>query len=166
MFFVPSASAPLGKLFIAEEVSQRIFSFSVNADGDINDDDTSETKRAGVYQRMLRHRQAGGTILYSTVFNEGRVDVFRLEDDGLLPDETFSRTAEDPNTLPVGLAIDEPNGTILYVTQAGSDRVDGFRIEDDGGLPDNPVTSTAEPVNASGKGIETFPDDVVIVPLP
>lgn len=165
MFFVPSASEPLGSLFVAEEVSQRIFTFPVNADGVIRDGDSRGTKRAGVYQRMLRHRHSSGTILYSSVFNEGRVDAFRLEG-GLLPNETFSRTAEDPNTLPVGLAMDEPNGTILYVTHAGVDRVDGFRIRSDGGLPDEPVTSTARPIDDRGRGIETFPNDVVIVPLP
>jgi hypothetical protein len=165
MFFDPSASAPLGKLFIAEEVSQRIFTFPVNADGVIADDDSSSTKRAGVYQRMLRHQRPGSDILYSSVFNEGRVDVFRLEN-GLLPDETFSRSAEDPRTLPIGLAIDGPNGTILYVAQGGVDRVDGFRIQADGGLPDEPATSTGPPIDISGNGLVTFPDDVVIVPLP
>ena len=148
-----------------EEVSQRIFTFPVTPDGEIQDDDSSSTNRAGVYQRMLRHPHPSGPLLYSSVFNEGRVDVFRLED-GVLPNETFSRTAEDPNTLPVGLAIDGPTGGILYVTQAGANRVDGFRIRDDGGLPDEPVTSTAPRVDAEGRDIDTFPDDVVIVPLP
>jgi 6-phosphogluconolactonase (cycloisomerase 2 family) len=165
VLFEPSASAPLGQLFISEEVSQRIFTFPVNADGVIANNDSSSTKRAGVYQRMLRHRHVGQDILYSSVYNEGRVDVFRMEN-GLLPDESFSRTAEDPNALPVGLIIDEPNGTILYVTEAGLDRVDGFRIRPDGGLEDEPATSTAPPVDAEGRSISTFPDDLVIVPLP
>ncbi len=165
MFFAPSASTPLGQLFIAEEASQRIFTFAVNADGVIDGDDSSQTKRAGVYQRMLRHQRPGNEILYSSVYNEGRVDVFRLEN-GLLPDETFSRTAEDPRSLPVGLAVDGPSGTILYVAQGGLDRVDGFRIQADGGLPDEPATSTASPVDPSGNGISTFPDDVAIILLP
>ena len=129
------------------------------------ENDSSSTQRSGVYQRMLRHPHPGGVVLYSSVYNEGRVDVFQLEG-GLLPDETFSRTAEDPNALPVGLIIDEPGGTILYVAQAGLDRVDGFRIRPDGGLEDEPVTTTAPPANADGHGFSTFPDDLVIVPLP
>lgn len=165
MFFDASSSAPLGELFISEEVSQRIFTFPVNADGVIDGDDSSHTKRAGVYQRMLRHRRPGRDIIYSSVFNEGRVDVFQLEN-GLLPDETFSRTAEDPRSLPVGLTVDGPTGTILYVAQGGLDRVDGYRIRDDGGLPDEPATSTGPPIDTSGNGLVTFPDDVVIVPLP
>lgn len=165
MIFETSVSIPLGNLFIAEEVSQRIFTFRVTPDGEIEDDDSSSTKRAGVYQRMLRHQHATGAILYTSVFNEGRVDAFRLEEDGLLPDETFSRTAEDPNTLPVALAID-PTGRILYVTQAGKDRVDGFRIRSDGGLPDEPATSTAPREDPEGRDIEMFPDDIVIVTLP
>jgi len=165
MFFAPSASTPLGDLFIAEEVSQRLFTFPVNADGVIADNDSSSTNRAGVYQRMLRIQRPGNDIIYSSVFNEGRVDVFRL-DKGLLPDQTFSRTAEDPKTLPVGLALDGASGPILYVTQGGVDRVDGFRIQPDGGLPNEPATSTAPPVDAAGNPLDTFPDDVVIISLP
>ncbi len=165
LLFSLSASAPLGELFIAEEASQRIFTFPVDADGDIDGDDSSQTKRAGVYQRMLRRQHGGDTILYSSVFNEGRVDVFRLEN-GLLPDETFSRTAEDPNTLPVGIVVDDDLGNILYVAEGGLDRVDGFRIRSDGGLEDEPVTSTAPPRDVEGNPISVFPDDVAIVPLP
>ena len=165
LLFVPSASAPLGELFIAEEVSRRIFTFPVNADGVIDDDDSSVTKRAGVYQRMLRHQRGGSILLYSSVFNEGRVDVFRLEN-GLLPDESFSRTAEDPNTLPVGLVIDGDGGSVLYVSQGGVDRVDGYRIEADGGLEDEPITSTVPPRDAEGEFFDSFPDDVAIVTLP
>jgi hypothetical protein len=165
MLFSQSASAPLGELFIAEEASQRIFTFPVDADGDLDGDDSSQTKIAGVYQRMLPHRHGADTILYSTVFNEGRVDVFRLEN-GLLPNETFSRTAEDPNTLPVGLVIDGDLGTILYVAEGGLDRVDGFRIRSDGGLEDEPATSTAPARDVDGRSLSVFPDDVAIVPLP
>ncbi|MEB2284154.1 MAG: hypothetical protein OZ922_05695 [Myxococcales bacterium] len=164
MLFDTSVSAPLGQLFIAEEASERLFTFPVNADGVISGDDSSSTKRAGIYQRMLRHRHGTAEVLYSSVFNEGRVDAFLLEN-GLLPDATFSRTAADPKTWPVGMVVD-PGGTILYVTQGGYDRVDGFRIRPDGGLPDEPVTSTAPPSDASGKSFSTFPDDAVIVTLP
>jgi hypothetical protein len=165
MLFEPSVSAPLGELFVAEEASQRIFTFPVNADGVIDDNDSSRTKVAGFYGRILPHLHSGSRVLYASVFNEGRVDVFRLES-GLLPNESFSRTAQDPNALPVGMVIDEPRGTILYVAQGGLDRVDGFRIQPDGGLPNEPATSTAPPVDASGHELSTFPDDVVIVPLP
>lgn len=165
MFFSPSASAPLGDLFIAEEASQRLFTFPVNADGVIADKDNSSTKRAGVYQRMVRHQRPGSDIIYSSVLNEGRVDVFRLEN-GLLPDKTFSRTAEDPKSIPVGMVIDGVDGTILYVAQGGLDRVDGFQIRSDGGLPDEPLTSTAPPIDAAGNPLDTFPVDVVIVTLP
>ncbi len=165
MFFAESVSKPLGDLFVAEEVSQRLFTFPVNADGVIDGNDDSSTKRAGVYQRMLRHQHGANDLIYSTVFNEGRVDVFRLEN-GLLPDKTFSRTAEDPRSLPVGLAVDETLGSILYVTEGGYDRVDGFRIQSDGGLPDEPVTSTAPSTDAAGNPLVTFPDDVAIIPLP
>ena len=162
VFFEQSPSQPLGELFVAEEASERLFTFPVNADGVINGSDSSSTKRAGVYQRMLRHNEGTSEVLYASVYNEGRVDVFLLES-GLLPSKTFSRTAEDPHTNPVGLAVEGP---ILYVDQGGVERVDGFRIRSDGGLPDEPATSTAPPIDAAGDPVVTFPDDVAIVPLP
>ncbi len=165
MQFSPSASVPLGTLFLAEEVSQRIFTFPVNADGIFDENDSSRTDQVGIYQRMLRHQTPTLDIIYSTVFDQGRVDVFLLQD-GLLPNKNFSRTAQDPKTFPVGLAIDGPSGKILYVTEGGYDRVDGFLIRDDGGLPDEPVTSTAPPTDATGRSLDTFPDDIAIVPLP
>jgi hypothetical protein len=165
MFFEPSASVPIGQLFLAEEVSQRIFTFPVNADGVISENDTSSTKRAGVYQRMLRVDSSPTSVLYASVFNDGRVDAFRLEN-GLLPDRSFSRTAEDPKTLPVALALDGVAGRMLYVAEGGLDRIDGFRIQADGGLPDEPATSTAPRVDDAGNDFSTFPDDIVIVSLP
>ncbi len=165
LLFDTSVSAPLGELFVAEEVSERLFTFPVNADGVISDRDSSSTKRAGVYQRMVRHRYGAAEVLYASVYNEGRVDAFLLENGGLLPSKTFSRTAEDPKSLPVGMVVD-PTGSILYVAQGGYDRVDGYRIRSDGGLPNEPATSTAPPTTASGDSLTTFPDDVVIVTLP
>lgn len=164
MLFDPSASVPIGQLFLAEEASERIFTFPVNADGVISENDTSSTKRAGVYQRMLRVDQTPSSILYASVFNEGRVDVFRLEKN-LLPNESFSRTAEDPKTLPVALALDSTR-SVLYVAEGGINRIDGFRVQPDGGLPNEPATSTAPRVDANGNDFSTFPDDIVIVSLP
>jgi hypothetical protein len=117
-----------------------------------------------VYQRLLRRDQSPSSVLYASVFNEGRVDAFQLEN-GLLPNESFSRTAEDPRSLPVALAIDHTAGT-LYVAQGGLDRIDGFRIQPDGGLPNEPATSTAPRVDDAGNDFSTFPDDIVIVSLP
>ena len=54
---------------------------------------------------MLRVDQTPSSVLYASVFNEGRIDAFRLES-GLLPNQSFSRTAQDPKTLPVALALD------------------------------------------------------------
>ena len=113
----------------------------------------------------MRRDVGADSILYVSVFQEGRVDAFRLSS-GLLPDRSFSQTAEDPFTLPVGMAIDEPGGEILYVAQGGADRIDGFPILADGSLGALPMTSTAEVRNGAGDALDTFPDDVAIVPLP
>jgi hypothetical protein len=167
MFFVPTPGAPLGQLFVAEEVSRRLFTFPIDSAGMLDDDDSSNTDRAGFYQFMLPQRRGGSSVIYSSVFNEGRVDVFRLQDgNGLLPDETFSRTAEDPNTLPVGIATDGESGQVLYVAEGGRHRIDGFRLAADGGIADLPATSTAPVTSASGESIDVFPSDVVVIPLP
>jgi hypothetical protein len=166
LLFAPSASAPIGQLFISEEVSRRVFTFPIDAAGMLAEDNSSRTSRAGVYQYMLRHDIAGAALLYSSVFNEGRVDVFRLEPDGLLPSSTFSRTAEDPDALPVGLAIDGPTGTLIYVAEGGLGRVDGFRILPDGGVDALPLTSTRVVLGNQGQILDTFPNDLAIVTLP
>jgi len=165
MFFSPSAGTPLGELFVAEEVSRRIFTFPVDAAGVIDGDDSSSTGRDGLPQVMLRLDRGDASLLYVSEFQEGRIDVFRLEE-GLLPDGSFSRTTQGVDALPVGLAVDADGGAILYVAQGGFSRVDGYRIQEDGGLADLPATSTALVRDASGAVLETFPNDVAIVPLP
>ena len=163
--FMPSPQTPLGVIFIAEEVSRRMFTFPIDTAGTLADKETSSSKRTGVPQYMLFSQRAGGTILYVSIFNEGRVDVLRLEN-GLLPGPTFSRTAEDPDTLPVALAIDPANANTLYVAEGGRGRVDGFTIQPDGGLPTEPATSTGPMLGPTGKTIDSFPNDLAIVALP
>jgi hypothetical protein len=166
MSFAPSAAAPLGQLFIGEEASLRIFTFPIDTAGVIADTDSSQTARAGLYQRMLPYaRGTDSVIVYASVFDQGRIDAFRLEN-GLLPHESFSHTAEDPFTLPVGLAIDSSAANILYVAQGGIGRVDGFAIASDGSLGNVPTTSTRQILGPRGNVLETFPDDLAIVNLP
>jgi hypothetical protein len=165
LVFLPSVATPLGELLVAEEVSRRMFIFPVDPEGAIAENDTSRTGRVGVFQRILRQQRAGATLLYVSVFNEGRVDVFQLEE-GRLPRSGFSRTAQDPFTLPVGLATDGPAGPVLYVAQGGVGRVDGFRLLGDGGVESLPATSTSPLLGPAGARVDTFPNDVAIVPLP
>ena len=165
MFFAPSAAAPLGQLFVGEEASRQMFTFPIDAAGVIADTASSQTAHSVLYQRMLRHERGAGSFLYASVFDRGRVDAFRLEN-GLLPDGAFSRTAEDPFTLPVALAIDGAAGSVLYVAEGGVGRVDGFRIADDGSLGSLPTTSTRPILSPDGAVLDTFPDDLAIVSLP
>ncbi len=164
LLFVPTPDVPVGRLFIGEEVSRRIFTFQIDSAGVIGGNDTSSTKRLGVPQNLLKVDRPDGSVLYASVFNQGRVDVYRLED-GLLPSRTFSRTAEDPDALPVALTAD-PTGSVLYVAEGGLGRVDGFRIQPDGGLADLPATSTGPLQNSTGDTVDSFPNDLAIVALP
>jgi len=163
ILFAPSSSTPIGNLFIGEEVSQRILTFPVDANGILSDNDNSKTKPVGIYQNLLRTSPSSDAVLYASVFDQGRVDVFRLEN-GLLPSKTFSRTAEDPDTLPVALAL--APGNLLYVAQGGLGRVDGFRLQSNGGVEALPATSTVPIQNAAGGVLDTFPNDLAIVALP
>jgi hypothetical protein len=165
MLFAPSATAPLGQLFVGEEASHRLFTFAIDAAGVIADTESSQTARAGLPQRILRHERGADSIVYESVFDQGRIDVFRLEN-GLLPNNTFSRTAEDPFTLPVALTIDGATGNVLYVAQGGAGRVDGFTVAGDGSLSGVPASSTRPILGSSGQVLDTFPDDLAIVSLP
>jgi 6-phosphogluconolactonase (cycloisomerase 2 family) len=161
--FTPSSSMPIGELFISEEVSRRLFTFNIDANGTINGKETSSTKRDGFYQDLLLRDVGSDRLVYASVFQEGRVAVFRLEN-GLLPESPFSKTEKDPKTLPVGLAIDA-SGTFLYVAEAGVGRIDGFRLQPDGGIGSVPETST-EPVTIDGREVDSFPSDIAIIPAP
>jgi hypothetical protein len=165
LLFAPSATTPLGQLFVGEEGTRRMFTFPIDVGGVVAGTDSSETARSGLYQRMLRHERGADSILYASVFDKGRIDAFRLEN-GLLPTSTFSTTREDPFTLPVGLAIDGSAGNVLYVAEGGAGRVDGFRIASDGSLSALPTTSTHPALSPSGALLDTFPDDLVVVGLP
>jgi 6-phosphogluconolactonase (cycloisomerase 2 family) len=163
ILFAPSSSTPIGNLFLGEEVSQRVLTFPIDASGILSDSENSKTNPVGIYQYLLRTSPSPDAVLYASVFDQGRVDVFRLEN-GLLPDKTFSRTAEDPDTLPVALAF--APGNLLYVAQGGIGRVDAFRIQSDGGVEAMPATSTVPIQNATGDVLDTFPNDLAIVALP
>jgi hypothetical protein len=162
-FFSPSANAPLGQLFVSEEVSRRIFTFTVDATGTIDGNETSDTDDEGFYQTMLRRDSTASSPLYATVFQEGRIAAFQLQN-GLLPKSPINQTARDPKTLPNRLAIDTTNG-LLYVTQSGAGRIDAFRIQPNGGLENLPVTSS-EPVTVNGRVLDSFPSDLAIIPAP
>ena len=164
MLFWPSAQAPLGELVVSEEFSRQIVTFPIDAAGLLDAEGTSSTARAGVYQNLLRNELDSQPVLYASVFNEGRIDAFRLEN-GRLPPGAFSSTAADPRTLPVGMAIDV-SGSVLYVAQGGLGRVDGFRILPGGGLDALPTTGTRPILTANGSRLDTFPNDVAIVALP
>ncbi len=164
-FFSPSSTTPIGELFVSEEVSRRLFTFNIDAAGTINGKETSSTKRDGFYQSLLRRDRIADSLLYASVFQEGRVAVFRLEN-GLLPEFAFSKTGKDPKTTPVGIAFDGPTGTILYVAESGVGRLDGFRVQADGGLPEVPDTSTVPVTTADGRRIDSFPSDIAIIPAP
>lgn len=164
-FFSPSAAQPIGELFISEEVSRRLFTFNIDPAGVINSKETSSTKKDGFYQSIRRRDVGSDSLIYASVFQEGRIAVFRLEN-GLLPEFAFSKTAKDPKTTPVGLAFDGPAGTILYAAESGIGRLDGFRVQADGGLPDVPDTSTEPVTTTDGRVIDSFPSDIAIIPAP
>jgi 6-phosphogluconolactonase (cycloisomerase 2 family) len=163
--FTSSSSAPIGTLFVSEEVSRRLFTFNIDANGTIGSKETSSTKRDGFYQSLLRRDTGSDSILYASVFQEGRLAAFRLEN-GLLPEFAFSKTQKDPKTTPVGLAIDGPSGTILYVAESGIGRLDGFRIQPDASLNQLPDTSTEPVTTSDGRVLDSFPSDIVIIPAP
>jgi hypothetical protein len=164
-FFTPSQTAPIGELFLSEEVSDKLFTFNIDPSGTIGSKETSSTKQDGFYQNLLRRDRPNGSFIYASVFQDGKVAVFQLENN-LLPDFPLSKTAQDPKTLPVGLAVDEPNGNLLYVAEAGAGRIDAFLINPDGTLSRTPLSSTAPVTTTDGRTIDSFPNDIAIIPAP
>lgn len=160
----------VGDLVVAEEGSLSLISFPIDPNGQLDGDDNGSTSRAGFYTRILRVDRNGATFYYTTAFQEGKTDVYKLgdpsEDADRLSGDPLSKTRSDPFSLPVGLAIDGDTGPMLFVAQEGLGRVDGFRIRADGSTDQVPATSTAPAQGIDGQTLELFPNDVLIVPLP
>jgi len=130
-----------GVIYAGESVRERINTYTIDSVGfpeglDDGADPISHTKREERYVDIL----LDDDLLYGAAFNKGRIDTYRINPDGTLPEEgPIGKTEFDTGLFPAALV--KLNG-FLYVAQAGRDRIDGYLIQGDGTPSPFPATST------------------------
>ncbi|MBI5504148.1 MAG: hypothetical protein HY899_05080 [Deltaproteobacteria bacterium] len=140
-------------LYVTSAGDRAIRAYRILADGTLPAEQDSRTKAAQYYSSIV----LDGTTLYASAYNAGRIDLFTVADDGMLPEEPpFASTKDDPSSYPARMVL---RGGILYVAQAGLDRVDAYVIGPDKLPPEYPSSST---VLAPG---DSFPSDIVAYEL-
>ena len=114
----------------------------------------------------LAQGMAASTILGSQ-FLDGRIDGYRLKDDGRLPREPTRRTKDNFRTSPFHLFLYRPSDLspdesagVLYVGAGDVNRVQAYRL-DRNGLPKD-----KNPFSETTALSDTFPNDVTIFDLP
>ena len=94
-----------------------------------------------------------GDTLYAAAYNAGRIDLYTMDPDGMLPKlGPFYTTGGDPASYPSKMVM---NDGILYVAQAGLNRVDAYVLGADG-LP------TAYPTSSTASIDDSLPLDIVL----
>ncbi len=124
-------------IYVIEQAERRILAFEIQASGLLLDDESSKTKRKERYAYIVRN----GDALYASAFNEGRVDLYRLEADGQFKNKKppESHTANDTSSFPNQMILEN---NLLYVAQQGYGRIDAYLLEGDGTMPNFPSSST------------------------
>lgn len=140
-------------LYSITQSRERIEAFTIERNGLLPDDWDSRTNSVQRYARLL----LDGDLLYASGLSLGRIDVYQINADGSLPEsQPFGRSASDPNSFPIGIALQDG---IMYVAQSGLDRIDAYILNADGSPAKFPSSST-DPIDGA------FPQDVVVGVFP
>lgn len=125
-----------GIVYVTSASDRSVRAYRIQPNGYLPAYQDSRTATEEYYSDIL----LDGNMLYAAAYNEGRIDLYTIEPDGMLPGEkpVFS-TKGDPTSYPSHMAM---NGGILYVTQSGLDRVDAFVLGTNGLPPKYPSSST------------------------
>jgi hypothetical protein len=154
-----------GILYVEERDVARISSFRLLPDGNftapVTDGDKrkfqkreSRTDPIVPYEQIVLH----GRTLLGSFFGRGRIDAFRLRDDGTLPRKRSAHTEENVRMTPVGLTT-SPEANVLYVGSGAFDRVVAFQLSPEGAL------RAQEPFDETDNDENSFPNDVAIAVL-
>jgi hypothetical protein len=106
--------------------------------------------------------EADGRPIFYAAGYSGRVDAFRLGEDGTLPKQpNAASTPKDVTSTPVRTAIGQTAGgrPVLYVASGELDRVQAFHLFDGGSIDAD--TSPAE----TNEQHDSFPNDVVPIDI-
>jgi hypothetical protein len=151
------------RIFISERFRRKVSVFDLSPAGLFSLNDANPPKwrqpRASGTTSGIRYNglvKANNTII-GTQFSEGRVDAYKLRNDGNLPGDPTHRTDKNVRSSPVRMTV---RGNMLYVGGGDDDRVQVYRLSDEGVPRDN------SPFSESDRQKHSFPNDVLIVDVP
>lgn len=149
------------RLFVSERFRRKLSVFDLQPDGTfaLNDKGKPRQPRSSSTRSETRYNalvKANNTII-GTQFSDGRIDAYRLRDDGSLPKQPTRETDEDVRTSPVRMTV---RNNVLYVGGGDVDRVQAYRLSDEG------VPRDLTPFSETDRQKGSFPNEVVIADVP
>lgn len=142
-----------GILYVTSASDRSIRAYIIQPNGFLAGEQDSRTATEEYYSKIM----LDGDTLYAAAYNKGRIDLYDVDPDGMLPHRgPFYSTQHDTASYPSTMLMKDG---ILYVAQAGLDRVDAYVLGNDGLPPRFPTSSTTP---ARG---ESFPLDIVLYSL-
>lgn len=125
-------------LYVTSAGDRSIHAYKLLPNGYLPGDEDSKTASQDYYADLL----LDGNHLYAASYNIGRIDLYSIDANGMLPEQPpFYQTKDDPESYPSSMLL---YGGILYVTQGGLNRVDAYVLGNDG-LPSTYPSSSTKP---------------------
>ncbi|HXJ36545.1 MAG TPA: hypothetical protein VMS22_21115 [Candidatus Eisenbacteria bacterium] len=168
-------------LITAPRFQDRLQGFTLDTDGNFmpfGEDPAKPTRKEKNKEKQQRQKDrtnviirylgltlykpdTGGRPVILAVTYQGRIDTFRLDDDGTLPKNTAARSNQNRASSPVRSTVLPPrngNDPVLYVAAGEINRIEAFRMNA-GGL----VPTDATPFSQTNPLKNSFPNDVVVI---
>lgn len=164
IIFVPGGDGvPRRVLYVATNAIQRVSSYPVDADGNLEEVSSTSYEIDGFFQDLLI--APDGQRIYATAFQQGQVDTYAIGEDGEIVLDSFVATADNPQGYPNGLdwlSFTDESGEVqnrVFVSQGGFDRIDSYEVLDDGSLAQYPISSSEEKPFSFPTDVQVFVDD-------
>lgn len=123
-------------LYVTSGSDKSVRAYRLQPNGYLLGEEDSRTQTEEYYSDIL----LSGDRLYAAGYNVGRIDVYQVSANGMLPEESpILKTQDDPAAYPSAMIL---HGGILYVAQGGLNRVDAYVLDGDGMPPFYPSSST------------------------
>jgi hypothetical protein len=123
-------------LYVTSASDRAIRAYRIQPNGFLGGEEDSRTKSEEYYSDIFLE----GDTLYAAAYNAGRIDLYTVDPDGMLPEEApFFKTQADPSSYPARMIL---HRGILYVTTAGHNRLDAYVLGSNGIPPPFPTSST------------------------
>jgi hypothetical protein len=139
-------------LYVTSASDRAIRAYRIQVNGFLAGEEDSRTASEEYYSDIF----LDGDTLYAAAYNAGRIDLYNVSPDGMLPEEKpFFRTHEDPSSNPAKMIM---HRGILYVTAAGHNRLDAYVLGADN-IPSEFPTSSTRPT------ADSLPLDIALLEL-